>query len=51
MAKNDKTYQAQKDKEILVKLRELSNELPPFCETFFRGISTTTAPSTRLGYA
>lgn len=51
MAKNDKTYQAQKDKEILVKLREISKELPPFCETFFRGISTTTAPSTRLGYA
>ena len=51
MAKNDKTYQAQKDKELKLKLNEISLELPRFCTTFFRGIEPTTAPSTRLGYA
>lgn len=51
MAKNDKSYHAQKDKELIVKLNELLKELPRFCTTFFRGIEPTTAPSTRLGYA
>lgn len=51
MAKNDKTYQAQKDKEFTKKLDELCLDLPRFCKTFFRGIEQTTAPSTRLGYA
>lgn len=51
MAKNDKSYHAQKDKELLQKLDEILEELPKFCKTFFRGIEQTTAASTRLGYA
>ena len=51
MAKNDKSYHAMKDKELIKKLTEIQKELPPFCTTFFRGIEPTTAASTRLGYA
>ena len=51
MAKNDKSYHAMKDKELIKKLIEIQKELPPFCTTFFRGIEPTTAASTRLGYA
>ena len=51
MAKNDKSYHAQKDKEQIKKLDELLTELPKFCKTFFRGIEQTTSSSTRLGYA
>lgn len=51
MAKNDKSYHAQKDKEQIKKLDELLEELPKFCKTFFRGIAQTTSSSTRLGYA
>ena len=51
MAKNDKTYHTQKNKEQMIKLDEMLKELPKFCTTFFRGIEHTTATSTRLGYA
>ena len=51
MAKNNKSYHAQKDKEKMIKLDEMLKELPKFCTTFFRGIEHTTASSTRLGYA
>ena len=51
MAKNDNSYHAQKDKELIKKLDQLLDELPKFCKTFFRGIEQTTSSSTRLGYA
>lgn len=46
----DKYYNEQ-DKKNTQKLRELLKELPPFCESYFRGIEPATLPRTRLGYA
>ncbi len=43
-------YEELKNKETL-RLREIQKELPPFTQTFFRGIAQTTSTKTRLAYA
>ncbi len=45
------SYHEQKDKENIVKLRELVGALPPFCGDFFRGIEPRTSSRTRIAYA
>ncbi|MCI5791796.1 MAG: tyrosine-type recombinase/integrase [Lachnospiraceae bacterium] len=44
-------YHEQEDKKIHLKLKEMLNELPPFCAAFFRGIEPRTQSRTRLAYA
>lgn len=39
------------NKENVMKLRRLMDELPEFCRQFFRGIEQTTSSRTRLAYA
>lgn len=46
-----KSYHNQTDIENTLKLREVLKTLPRFASDFFRGISTTTATSTRIKYA
>ena len=48
---NDQTYRNQIDIEDTLKLRSVLKTLPEFCGDFFRGISSTTAASTRIKYA
>ena len=43
-------HEELKNKETL-RLREIQKELPPFTQTFFRGIAQTTSTKTRLAYA
>ena len=45
------TYHEQKDRENILKLRELMRELPPFCKDYFRGIEPRTSSRTRIAYA
>lgn len=45
------SYHEQQDKQIHDKLRELLNQLPPFCRTYFRAIEPRTESRTRLAYA
>jgi len=45
------TFAAERDRETLAKIKEQLRMLPPFCAEFFRGISATTLPLTRYGYA
>ncbi len=49
--KTDLTYRNQRDIEDTLKLRTVLKTLPEFASDFFRGISTTTAASTRIKYA
>lgn len=49
--KTDLTYKNQRDIEDTLKLRSVLKTLPEFASDFFRGISTTTAASTRIKYA
>jgi len=51
MAANDKSYNEQVNKDIIVKMREILKDLPRFCSVFFNGIDATTLPRTKLGYA
>jgi len=44
-------YFSERDKNVTLRLRELRNELPEFCEEFFIGIEPTTTALTRLYYA
>lgn len=44
-------YHEQKDIENVKKLRNLMEELPPFCKEFFRGIEPRTSSRTRIAYA
>lgn len=44
------SFYAQRSRENTVKLRELLEFLPSFCEDFFRGIQNTTGSLTRLAY-
>ena len=46
-----RSYHSQTDIENTLKLREVLKTLPRFASDFFRGISTTTAASTRIKYA
>jgi site-specific recombinase XerD len=45
------SYHEQKDKENILKLRELIRDLPPFCGDYFRGIEPRTSSRTRIAYA
>lgn len=45
------SYHEQKDKENIMKLRELMRQLPGFCVDFFRGIEPRTSSRTRIAYA
>ncbi|MCD7909137.1 MAG: tyrosine-type recombinase/integrase [Clostridium sp.] len=45
------SYHEQKDRENILKLREMMNGLPPFCKDFFRGIEPRTSSRTRIAYA
>lgn len=45
------TYHEQRDRENILKLRELMKELPPYCKDFFRGIEPRTSSRTRIAYA
>lgn len=44
-------YFKERDKKNLIRLRELRNQLPEFCEEFFIGIEPQTTTLTRLNYA
>lgn len=46
-----KSYYEERDENNLVKLRELRDQLPVFCNQFFVGISNITSTLTRLNYA
>lgn len=45
------SYSEQIDKDNVLKLRELSCALPPYCRDFFRGIEQNTSSRTRIAYA
>lgn len=45
------SYHEQNDIQNTKKLRELVQDLPPFCSTFFRGIEPRTSTRTRIAYA
>ncbi len=45
------SYHTEIARERTIRLRQLENELPTFCEDFFRGIEPTTSVLTRLNYA
>jgi len=44
-------YFNEREKKLTLKLRELRDELPDFCEDFFIGIESQTSILTRVGYA
>ncbi|MDO4291984.1 MAG: tyrosine-type recombinase/integrase [Eubacteriales bacterium] len=48
---NSKNYHDELNKQNIIRLRSLMEELPGFCRQFFRGIEQTTATRTRLAYA
>jgi len=43
-------YQEERTIKMVVRIREILKELPPFLAEFFRGISETTSANTRLVY-
>lgn len=45
------TYHQQTDIENVLRLREVLKTLPPFCQDYFRAISSTTSTKTRISYA
>ena len=47
----DETYFDNRNKDVIIKIRELRQELPPFCNEFFIGVESRTTPLTRLAYA
>lgn len=49
--KNSKNYHDEVNRNNIIRLRELLEELPSFCRTFFRGVEGTTATRTRIAYA
>ena len=51
MATSSSKYNDIVEKDIRLKLKELENELPKFCRSYFIGIENTTLPRTKLGYA
>lgn len=51
MAEKKTTYDKSLNQQLTIKLRELVNQMPVFCETFFRGIEPTTSIKTRIAYA
>lgn len=51
MPNSDFSYHEQISRYMIKQQRLLLQELPRFLSSFFRGIDTTTAPRTRVGYA
>lgn len=47
----NENYFIQRDEDNVLKLREIIETLPPFCDEFFLGIESYTSSLTRLGYA
>ena len=45
------SYHEEIDKENVLKLRQLMDELPAYCKDFFRGIEPRTSSRTRIAYA
>lgn len=45
------TYYEQKNMDYTLKLREVLDELPDFCKTFFRAMEPKTQAKTRISYA
>ena len=45
------TYHEELKNKETQRLREIQKELPPFTQSFFRGIAQTTSTKTRLAYA
>ncbi len=48
---NNDNYFEQRETDYILKLRELRRKLPPFCDSYFRGIENNTTILTRVGYA
>ncbi len=48
---NGQNYHEEIKKNNILRLRELLQELPPFCQDFFMGIEDTMESRTRIGYA
>ena len=46
-----KNYQDNLEKNIIVKLRQLLSELPPYCKDYFNSLQTRTTINTQLAYA
>lgn len=44
-------YHDEQNKQNIIKMRAVLEELPPFCRDFFRGIAEYTSARTRLAYA
>lgn len=44
-------YHDEQNKKNILKMREILQELPGFCKSFFRGIEEITSSRTRLAYA
>lgn len=44
-------YHEEQNKRNILKLRELLQDLPPFCRQYFRGMDNTTASRTKIAYA
>lgn len=49
--KNSKNYHDELNRNNILRLRELLEELPSFCRMYFRSIENTTATRTRIAYA
>ncbi len=47
----EQSYSKQNEQKTVLRLREVTNELPPYVKMFFRAIENTSAPRTRLAYA
>lgn len=45
------TYHTQRDRENIMKLREVLQTLPSFCRDYFRAVEPTTTTQTRISYA
>lgn len=45
-----KNYQDYLEKNIIVKLRQLLSELPPYCKDYFNSLETRTTMNTQLAY-
>ena len=46
-----KNYQDNLEKNIIVKLRQILSELPPYCKDYFNSLETRTTKNTQLAYA
>lgn len=50
ISKNNSDFYQERNLKNLDKIEEILEQLPPFCEDFFRGIETRTSTLTRLNY-